>query len=196
MPPSTITAKAPRYFEEYLARRWAKGCVRGRRLFQEVKARGDTGSFSNFERLLTKWSNPKRKMPRPALPPLRTPAVDRATGRLISPIVAAALCVKPRGFLTSAQVATVDALKSEWPEFAPMRRLAMRFRSILRSKNTGKLAAWLKDAQQSETLRDAAVRPHITQGHRRREKRDHRALEQWPNGRADQSSEISQTSQV
>ena len=148
MPPSTITAKAPRYFEEYLARRWAKGCVRGRRLFQEVKARGDTGSFSNFERLLTKWSNPKRKMPRPALPPLRTPAVDRATGRLISPIVAAALCVKPRGFLTSAQVATA------------MRRFAMRFRSILRSKNTGKLAAWLKDAQQSDSTRRSGSPAH------------------------------------
>ena len=36
---------SPRYFEEYLARRWAEGCVRGRRLFQEVKARGYTGSF-------------------------------------------------------------------------------------------------------------------------------------------------------
>ena len=91
----------------------------------------------------------KTQEPRPALPPLRTSAVDRATGRLISPIAAAALCVKPRGLLTSAQVTTVDALKSEWPEFATMRRLVMRFRGILRSKNTGKLAAWLKDAQQS-----------------------------------------------
>jgi transposase len=51
--------------------------------------------------------------------------------------------------LTSAQVATVDALKSEWPEFATMRRLVMRFRGILRSKNTGKLVTWLKDAQRS-----------------------------------------------
>jgi transposase len=140
---------SPRYFEEYLARRWTEGCVRGRRLFQEVKARGYTGSFSNLERLLAKWRNPKRKTPRPAPPPPRKPAVDRATGRLISPIIAAALCVKPRGLLTSAQVATVDVLKSEWPEFAAMRRLVMRFRGILQSKNTGKLAAWLRDAQQS-----------------------------------------------
>ncbi len=148
-------------------------CVRGRRLFQEVKARGYTGSFSNLERLLAKWRNPKRKMPRPAPPPPRKPAVDWTTGRLISPIVAAALCVKPHGLLTSAQVATVDVLKSEWPEFAAMRRLVMRFRGILRSKNTGKLAAWLKDAQQSglyamqrfaRTLRrDIVVRNAITE---------------------------------
>ena len=90
---------SPRYFEEYLARRWAEGCVRGRRLFQEVKARGYTGSFSNVERLLAKWRNPKRKTPRPAPPPPRAPAVDPATGRLISPIVAAALCVKPRALV-------------------------------------------------------------------------------------------------
>jgi hypothetical protein len=36
-------------------RRWAEGCVRSRRLFQEIKARGYTGSFSNLERLLAKW---------------------------------------------------------------------------------------------------------------------------------------------
>ena len=140
---------SPRCFEEYLSRRWSEGCVRGRRLFQEIKARGYTGSFSNLERLLAKWRNPKRKMARPAPPAPRAPSIDPATGRLISPIVAAALCVKPRGTLTSAQAAKVDALKSEWPDFAAMRRLAMRFRGILRSENGSKLAVWLKDAQQS-----------------------------------------------
>jgi hypothetical protein len=43
----------------------------------------------------------------------------------------------------------VDALKSEWPEFAAMPRLAMRFRGILRSKNATKLGVWLKEAHQS-----------------------------------------------
>ncbi|MBM3655168.1 MAG: transposase, partial [Alphaproteobacteria bacterium] len=45
---------SPRHFEDYLSRRWSEGCVRGRRLFQEIKARGYTGSFSNLERLLAK----------------------------------------------------------------------------------------------------------------------------------------------
>lgn len=173
---------SPRYFEEYLARRWAEGSVRGRRLFQEVKARGYTGSFSNVERLLAKWRNPKREAPRPAPPAPRAPSVDPATGRLISPIVAAALCVKPRGLLTSVQAAKVDALKSEWPDFAAMRQLSMRFRGILRSKSAGKLGVWLKDAQQSglyamqrfaRTLRRDldAVRNAIT--------------EQWSNGQTE-----------
>jgi transposase len=173
---------SPRYFEEYLSRRWWEGCVRGRRLFQEIKARGYTGSFSNLERLLAKWRNPKRKVARPALPTPRAPSVDPATGRSISPIVAAALCVKPHGTLTSAQEANVDALKSEWPDFASMRGLAMRFHGILRSKNAGKLGVWLKDAQHSGL--------YAMQRFARTLRRDIDAMrnaitEQWSNGQTE-----------
>jgi transposase len=51
--------------------------------------------------------------------------------------------------LTPGQVATVDALKSALPDFTAMRRLAMRFRGILRSKDIQKFGVWLDDAQQS-----------------------------------------------
>jgi hypothetical protein len=37
--------------------------------------------------------------------------------------------------LTANQAAKVDALKTASPEFTAMRRLAMRFRGILRSKD-------------------------------------------------------------
>jgi transposase len=53
------------------------------------------------------------------------------------------------GLLTPRQAAKVDALKSASPEFTIMRRLAMRFRGILRSKDIQKFRAWLDDAQQS-----------------------------------------------
>jgi len=100
---------------------------------------------------LAQWRNPKCKTvnlkattavsnPRP---------VDPATGRSISPIVAAALCIKPRGMVTANQAAKVNALKKDWPEFATMLRLAMRFRGMLKSKSVGKLGSWLKDAQKS-----------------------------------------------
>ena len=123
--------------------------MRGRRLFQEVKAHGYTGSFSNLERLLAKWRHPKRKTTRAAPIVPRPQPLDPATGRSISPIVAAALCVKPRGLLTVNQAAKVDAMKKDWPEFVAMRRLAMRFRGMLKSKSVGKLGVWLKDAQRS-----------------------------------------------
>jgi transposase len=76
-------------------------------------------------------------------------AVDPATGLTISPIVAASLCIKPRGLLTPRQAAKVDALKSASPDFTTMRRLAMRFRGVLRSKDIQKFGIWLDDAQQS-----------------------------------------------
>ncbi len=142
---------SPRHFEDYLSRRWLEGCVRGRHLFQEIKARGYTESFSNLERLLAKWRNPKCKTENlkatSAVPNPRP--VDPATGHSISPIVAAALYIKPQGLLTANQAAKVDALKKDWPEFATMRRLAMRFRGMLKSKSVGKLGSWLKDAQKS-----------------------------------------------
>ncbi len=78
-----------------------------------------------------------------------TRAVDPVTGWLISAIVAAALCIKPRGLLTPSQAAKIDTLKSASPDFTAMRRLAMRFRGILRSKDIQKFDVWLNDAQQS-----------------------------------------------
>jgi transposase len=152
---------SPKYFLDYLSRRWAEGCVRGRELLYEIKLRGYTGSFSHLERLLAKWrrandckvvTSPPNHEPRIA--PTTTTmaascAVDPATGWSISPIVAASLCIKPRGLLTPRQAAKVDALKSASPDFTAMRRLAMRFRGILRSKDIQKFCVWLNDAQQS-----------------------------------------------
>ncbi|SDR59222.1 Transposase [Rhizobiales bacterium GAS113] len=140
---------SPGYYLDYLSRRWAEGCVRGRALFHEIKLRGYTGSFSHLERLLAKWRCSKggASLPAPAVAMAR--AIDPVTGHVISPIVAAALCIKPRGLLQPGQAAKVDALKSASPEFTAMRRLAMRFRGILRSKDTERLDIWLTEAHQS-----------------------------------------------
>jgi transposase len=70
------------------------------------------------------------------------------TGRPISPLTAAALCVKPRGQMTPRQIVNVDLLKAASTEFATMRQLAMRFRGLLRSGTAAKLDVWLNDARQ------------------------------------------------
>lgn len=67
----------------------------------------------------------------------------------VPPIVASALCIKPRGLLTAAQVEKVDELKATSAEFAAMRALAMRFRGLLRGRSTELLDAWLSDAASS-----------------------------------------------
>lgn len=61
-------------------RRWTEGCVRGRHLFQEIRARGYTGSMSHLQRLLAQWRNPKRTVARPVLPASGAQPVDPTTG--------------------------------------------------------------------------------------------------------------------
>jgi transposase len=69
------------------------------------------------------------------------------TGRQISPLTAAALCVKPRGQMTDRQRLNVDALKAASVEFTTMRHLAMRFRGLLRGGTVERLDIWLSDAR-------------------------------------------------
>src|ERR1700712_5297299 len=167
-------------FQSHLAERWAERCTSGRALLLEIKELGHTGSLSHLGRLLTEW----RRTGRPAATTEAStlPLLDPATGHLVSPIVAAALCVKTRGMLTAAQAVTVDAFKASSTEFAAMRVLAMRFRSLLRGRDVEKLTIWLHDAQHSTlygirrfaqtlTLDLAAVRNAIT--------------ERWSNGQVE-----------
>ncbi len=71
---------------------------------------------------------------------------DPTTGRLISLIVAAALCVDPQGMLTESQPAKVVMLKSSLPGFAVMRALAMRFRGVTGSGKADSLDTCIRDA--------------------------------------------------
>ena len=146
------TPSTPAYFGVLLGRRWAEGITKIRHLFAEIRHRGYTGSFSHLARFLAPWRSGEPSLEgaeqeEPAPVPVRT--LDPMTGRVISPLTAAALCVKPRGQMTARQVATVDALKATSAEFTAMRRLAMRFRGLLRGGTAEGLDAWLIDARAS-----------------------------------------------
>jgi transposase len=97
--------------------------------------------------------------------------------------------------MTARQVANVDALKAASAEFTAMRRLAMRFRGLLRGGTAEGLDAWLIDARASgiyamqrfaKTIRQdlEAVRNAIG------------ALEQRADRRTDQQTENPQASHV
>lgn len=123
-----------------ISRRFLAGPRCGRHLFHDIEQRGDTGSFSNLERLLASWRRAERPGKDSASPASiyastsqrRLSHTNPATGRVISPVVAPALCTKPRDVLMINQATKVDVLKQGSHEFATMRRLAMRFRGILR----------------------------------------------------------------
>jgi len=144
LPPRSVMAPkrtTPVRFQSHLGRCWAEGCTSRGTLLLEIKGLGYSGSLSQLNRLLTEW----RRTDRPAAAAEATtlPLRDAATGHLVSPIVAAALCVRPRGMLTPIQAVIVDAFKASSAEFAAMRALAMRFRSLLHGSDVEKLNAWL-----------------------------------------------------
>ena len=122
---------SPRYFEAFLTQCWKDGNRRGRHLFHDIKHRGYTRSFSNLERLLVTWRRSERretnedKDTAPARIGLfdktydNAPVRDPQTGHLISPVVAATLCIKH---------GKADALKQGSRTFAVLRSFSMPYR--------------------------------------------------------------------
>jgi transposase len=156
-------ACTPAHFEALLSRRFTEGTTSVRLLFGEIKQQGYTGSYSHLARFIAPWKDAGRPLDfiveaplDPASPASSsssacgvrppTPRIDPTTGRHISPLTAAALCVKPRGQMTSRQLTVVDALKVGSEEFTTMRQLAMRFRGLFRGGSLEKLDEWLRDA--------------------------------------------------
>lgn len=146
----TLKSSSPLYFQDFLSRRWAdddksvagcstiSGIVVTREAFPTWNVfflNGDAGS-------VPKRDGGKR-------PSRESLAIDLATGWQISPVVAAALCMKPTPMLTHSQAVAVAVLKDASPSFVVMRRLTMCFRGLLRSANPGKLGSWLDDARHS-----------------------------------------------
>jgi transposase len=138
-------SSTPTKFATYLLNRWTDGERNVRRLLREVREQGFTGCYS---RLAAFVAPGRQKTQIRTTPPSTagTLPLDPQTGGVISPIVAAALCIKPRGLLTSRQAEKVDVLKQALPIFACMRSLAMRFRGLLRGNDPDALDDWICDA--------------------------------------------------
>jgi hypothetical protein len=150
----------PAYHGAYLARRWAEGVTAVKVLLAEIRKRGYTGCHSHLARFLAPWRMDPHTITRrpatPSSPPTSEAAtlqpmapLDPMTGRRISSLTAAALCVKPRGEMTPRQIVNVELLKTTSSAFTTMRDLAMRFAGLLRGGDIGKLEVWLHDARHS-----------------------------------------------
>jgi hypothetical protein len=126
------------------------------------------------------------------LEPVRDPETEHA----ISPAIAAALCIKPRGMLTPDQARKADALKAGSPAFATMRCLAMRFNGILRGCEADPLLAWIDDAIETNLAPIVRFARTLNRDIDAVKKRYRYALEQRPGGRSDQPPEDPQTRHV
>jgi hypothetical protein len=126
------------------------------------------------------------------LEPLRDPQ----TGHAISPVIAAALCTKPRGSLTADQARKVDALKAGSPAFATMRSLTMRFKGILRGAQSDPLDAWIDSVIESEIISIVRFARTLRRDIDAVRKCQRTALEQRPSRGSNQPTENPQTSHV
>jgi transposase len=181
--PATLTPSSPHYFQDFLLHQWEAGNRLGRRLFHDLKHRGYTGSLSHLHRLLNKWRHSNREEEATAKPPSEeNREIDPATGWQISPVVAAALCMKPSKMLTLPQAVKVTALKEASPSFVMMRQLAMRFRGILRGNDSAKLDQWLDDAQRSGA---SSIERFARVLHRDIDAVKNAITEPWSNGQAE-----------
>jgi hypothetical protein len=139
----------PSGFATYLARRWNEGCTMGKQLLAEIRPLGYTGSLTHLQRLLNSWRRAHFAAAIGVPMPEATAAPSASATYTVPPIVAAALCIKPRGLLTEAQAAKVNRLKETSSAFGMMRQLAMRFRGLLKGSDIEPLDAWLNDAASS-----------------------------------------------
>lgn len=147
---AALKRTSPWYFEKFLRQSWKDGIRTGSALFRLIQERGYEGSQTHLQRLLAGWRRAEQQATDPKVEhAILKPVRDPETGHAISPVIAAALCVKPRGKLTPDQVRKVDALKAGSPAFATMRSLAMRFNGIIRGRQADPLPAWIDDAIES-----------------------------------------------
>jgi transposase len=144
------TPRSPAYYQGHLSRRWAEGCTVVRRLFTEIQGPGFTGSYTHLSQFVASWRRQSEAAPKEVTSKSTgLLARDPATGRQISPQIAAILCIKPRTQLTPRQGTAVDALKTSSSDFSTMRAFAMRFRGILQGRDGAKLDPWLDQAYHS-----------------------------------------------
>ena len=121
----------------------------GKQLLTEIRPLGYTGSLTHLQRLLNGWRRAHFAAAIGMSAPQAPVALQELAAPTVPPIVAAALCIKPRGLLTEAQAAKVDRLKEISSDFATMRQLAMRFRGLLKGSNPEPLDGWLSEAASS-----------------------------------------------
>jgi transposase len=137
----------PAHYHAFLAQRWAEDATKIVVLHDEIRRLGYTGCRSRLAEYLSPWRRGAGSKDETAVGLLLP--VDPTSGARISSLVAASLCMKPPPLLTRRQLTTLDLLKEEVPGFRTMRRLALRFRALLRSRKPEKLAGWIADATKS-----------------------------------------------
>src|SRR5690349_6386077 len=124
--PPLRSKKVPRlgmaeYFREELRHLWERSCYTGKKLLDEIRKLGYTGSLTSLNRFLQPWREENRSSKRQQA---ITEQSDKGNGatrvlRHVSPQEAAAALSKPKKLLNERQCKIVEYLK-QVPNFATM----------------------------------------------------------------------------
>jgi transposase len=138
-------------YEHYLWTRWTDGCHNAFVLWQEIQARGYTGSYVHLRRALRGWRTEqggwgeqritsstsfRASSPAPAL-------------RLFTPRQTAWMLLRPNSALQPDEQLFFHQLKGEWPKLETIQRLALQFGNLVRRHDPATLDEWLASAERS-----------------------------------------------
>jgi transposase len=126
-------------YEDYLRKRWHEGERNGMALWREIVAQGYPGGRSNVARLVTQLRKQEQSR-----------EVDAEPLRGLTPRQALGPLLVPPERRTVEQKATIRLLNALDPQIAQSAALLERFVRILRERAAEDLAAWVRDAAQSD----------------------------------------------
>ena len=147
---ASVTILTP--FEPYLRKRWDAGCQHVPTLWEELRARGFTGSIRTVRGHVARWraeparrgpqpKHPLRKRaPTPAPPAVRTFSVRQATWLMLR---------QPVGLDAEEQAYLGELLRLCAPA-ATACHLAQAFFALVRDRDAAALGGWLDEAEQSD----------------------------------------------
>jgi transposase len=135
-------------FAEHLNQRWAEGCRNAAVLFEELKARGFSGSYYSVRRQLAAWRKADPGSEEGCGPVTVAAArIERPSARRVS-----WLMLKDESDLETEEQAFLDRLRARCPELRAAGDLARGFAEMVQRRQEGSWDDWLAQA----TANDAA----------------------------------------
>jgi transposase len=166
-------------FVEYLKQRWADGCRNAAKLFEELRARGFSGSYYAVRRQLARW---RRAAPASATgpPPRAAPPalIERPSARRVS-----WLLLKADADLEAEERPFRDQLLDRSPELRTATELAQEFRRLVRERRVDGWDAWLAKATAPTAVKEIR---NFAEGLKKDEAAVRAALRlEWSNGQVE-----------
>lgn len=149
-PERATPAPHPVPIDQYLAflrQRWEEGCDNVTRLWNEIKARGFTGSVHMVRRQVRQWRRAAGLHPARGPRPIAVARTIRPSARRVAWLALGHLRMP-----TPQDEAILKALYQRWPQMQETAELCRQFASLLKEHDSDSLEAWAQLAEGSQIL--------------------------------------------